>query len=188
MTNIRRIKPLPLPEYTENTGRIKPVRKTPSERLLDIYTFYSPGHLQKALSIPASTITRIQTGQFKPSKTTVDRLFRYDKSFRGKELYRRARESGLSSREAGRLRKWNSDRAGKYIKLRSSGDSVDQAKGYSLTDRRYVNARSNRLLEVAKKLSKKHNVKLEHIIRGMQYSDRTVKEWEIYISERRNKK
>lgn len=182
-------KPKPLPEYTVNTGRIKSTsRYTKEEKLNEIYLWHSKGDLQKNLKIPASTISRFQTGKMKPSLKTINKIIKYSNKVKKKEIYDLARSNNLDYKEASALRSWNRDRAIKYISLRKAGDNKTQAKGYSLTDHEYIHNRKERLNKVAEILSLKHSVKIEHIKKGMSYSDRSVDDWDIYISEIKNRK
>ena len=160
--------------------------------ILKVLYRYSKGTIQKKTGIPASVIKRFYTGKVKLSDKSVDKIFNFHKIAvkelsrdKRKERYRNARDIGLSSKEASAVRSLSESRADNYIRLRSVGTLPEYALKQALLPDHIVHSYQLRMLEVGKKLAKKHNVKLEYIFKGMAKNNyRTVDDWEQYTKEK----
>jgi hypothetical protein len=104
-----------------------------------------------------------------------------------KYLYDLARKTGLTAAESRDIRGWNAEKAEKYIIMREGGAMVMHARAAAEGSIDFVKDQNARYNRVAEFLSKKHDVPIEYIKRGMSinYSlERTVDDWEEYVKEK----
>lgn len=160
----------------------------PLAKILDIAYRYTVGSIQKLTRIPASVMTRIIRGVYNPSASTLKKLKDMDTRVLKREKYRIAREADLSAQEARVVRSMNVIKARKYVKLREAGAMPYHAKHYADMSHEYVEDLADRYRKVRNLLSKKHKVKIEHIARGMSFSERNIDEWEEYVQRKKFKK
>lgn len=136
--------------------------------------------LSRATGIPYPTLDRAERGEVKLSPLSRSRL----RNFARRERYAISRKAGLTAREANLVKGYSHSRLSQYLKLRKSGSMIHEAREYSTLDKKAVSEISHQLLTYAKEIAKGNHVPLRHVIKGMMKSDRTVDDWEVYVTTR----
>jgi hypothetical protein len=177
---------------------------------------FSPSVIAKAISIPASTVKKVLASKNRKTKTYHKIENFYSRVVRSEvRKYEYEGKKKFSSKEADRIRSFSPDRFDKlesmlrnefsasesirtskmpaqefsnYLTLRTNGVSIADAEiNYDQAPKKILKIAKS-YLDVAKILAKGNRVKLEHILKGIRYSDRTVDDWDQYIEARKQQK
>lgn len=119
---------------------------------------YSPGVLQSRLGIPASVTSRVRAGKASYSRSVRDRI---RKAYR-RDQTAKLRACGANKREAQDI---------------AMAVPPDRVESYAETYLRY-----------AKRIAKGNGVPLEHVLKGMAKSDRTLDDWDLYVKARKTER
>lgn len=102
------------------------------------------------------------------------------------EKYQRLRDDDKrTADEAARASRMPEQQLAKYRELRNSGMWVTEAEAGSKQPAAEVKDAAAELKEIARAIAKGNGVRLRDVMRGMSFSDRTVKDWEEYIRRRK---
>jgi len=105
---------------------------------------------------------------------------RYDKYMALRDADKRTQD------EAARASQFPSERLDKYRELRNAGMWVREAEQGSRQEQAEVRDAARELRDIARQIAKGNAVKIDDVLRGMSYSDRTISDWEQYIRRRKS--
>lgn len=154
-----------------------------TDKLLDIYSRFSPSYIQKSLNIPASTFARFQRGEYTPSKSTIKKLFNTVRNSDRKEMYDSAKRAGFSVSDARKIS--SKSRSNAVIAIKRSAAPERARKRVNIVSTEQRAGKTKESLRAVSKLNKTVRI-IEKYLQKVPTEDKNEKRVYIYALARKN--